>query len=185
MGRTTRPHVYLKIAEDSEVGKKLKAFVAECNEASEKARGWVEKQGADSYYESVAGFVGGVSMVEFRNTICKDGWKNVKQPTKDGWESTSYFVPEEDSDIEKEMFALPIVNEAALISILQFEPKIIKGKDGKEVALPFTFGNLAPILFLHHGFWYTDVPYASLSGDCQVITDKEFYRRQMAATNEQ
>lgn len=185
MGRTTRPHVYLKIAEDSEVGKKLKGFVAECNEASERARAWVEKQGGDSYYESPDGFAGGVAMVEFQNTICKDGWKNVKQPTKKGWESTPCFVPEEGSDAEKEMFALPIVNESVLIDILRFKPKTAKDKNGNEFPLPFTFGNLAPILFLHHGFWYTDVPYASLSGDCQEITEKEFYRRQMAATNEQ
>ena len=184
MGRTTRPHVYLKIAEDSEVGKKLKGFVAECNEASEKARAWAENQGASTYYESPDGFAGGVAMVEFKNTIYKDGWKNIKQPTKEGWESTPYFVPNEGSDAEKEMLALPIVNEAELIDILQFKPKMAKGKDGKDLALPFTFGNLAPVLFLHHGFWYTDVPYASLSGDCWEITEKEFYRRQMAATNE-
>ena len=50
MGKDTRPHNYLKIAEDSETGKKLKAFLAECSEASEKARIWAEKQGADTYY---------------------------------------------------------------------------------------------------------------------------------------
>lgn len=185
MARTTRPHVYLKVGEGSETGKKLKNFIAECNEASEKARLWAEKQGADSYYESPDGFAGGVAMVEFKNTICKDGWKNIKQPTKEGWESTPYFVPVEDSETEKEMLNLPVVKETALIGILQFKPKMAKGKDGKEVALPFTFGNTAPSLFLHHGYWYTDVPYESLSDDCEVITEKEFYRRQLAAVNEQ
>ena len=52
MGKDTRPHNYLKIAEDSETGKKLKAFLTECSEASEKARIWAENQGADTYYES-------------------------------------------------------------------------------------------------------------------------------------
>lgn len=185
MEKGKRPHNYLKIAEESETGKKLKAFLAECSEASEKARAWVEKQGSDTYYESPEGFAGGVAMVEFKNTISKEGWKNVQIPTKDGWQSTSLFVPEENSDLEKEMMALPVVNEAALIAILQFKPKMAKDKEGKEVQLPFTFGDTTPVLFLHHDFFYTDVPYESISTDCQAITEKEFLRRKMAAVNEQ
>ena len=73
MENENRPHNYLKIAEESETGKKLKAFFAECSEASEKARAWAEKQGADTYYESPEGFAGGVAMVEFKNTISKKG----------------------------------------------------------------------------------------------------------------
>ena len=184
MENENRPHNYLKIAEESETGKKLKAFLAECSEASEKARAWAEKQGADSYYESPEGFAGGVAMVEFQNTISKKGWTNIQTPTKDGMQSTSLFIPEENSELEKEMMALPIVNETALIAILQFKPKMAKGKEGKEVQLPFSFGNTTPILFLHHGFFYTDVPYESISEDCQTITEKEFLRRKMAAVNE-
>ena len=184
MENENRPHNYLKIAEESETGKKLKAFLAECSEASEKARAWAEKQGADTYYESPEGFAGGVAMVEFQNTISKKGWTNIQTPTKDGMQSTSLFIPEENSELEKEMMALPIVNEAALIAILQFKPKMAKGKEGKEVQLPFSFGNTTPILFLHHGFFYTDVPYESISDDCQTITEKEFLRRKMAAINE-
>lgn len=185
MGKDKRPHNYLKIAEESETGKKLKAFLAECSEASEKARAWAEKQGGDTYYESPEGFAGGVAMVEFENTIHKEGWTNVQAPTKDGMQSTSLFIPDENSELEKEMLSLPIVNEAALIAILQFKPKMAKGKDGKEAQLPFTFGTTTPPLFLHHGFFYTDVPYESTSADCQVIGEKEFLRRRMAATNEQ
>lgn len=184
MGKYKRPHNYLKIAEESETGKKLKAFFAECSEASEKARAWVEKQGGDTYYESPEGFAGGVAMVEFKNTISKEGWTNIQEPTKDGMQSTSLFIPEANSDLEKEMMALPLVSEAALIAILQFKPKMAKDKDGKEVQLPFTFGNTTPVLFLHHGFYYTDVPYESTSDDSQVITEKEFLRRKMAAVNE-
>lgn len=184
MEKENRPHNYLKIAEESETGKKLKAFFAECSEASEKARAWAEKQGADTYYESPEGFAGGVAMVEFKNTISKEGWTNIQAPTKDGMQSTSLFIPEENSELEKEMMALPIVNETALIAILQFKPKMAKGKEGKEVQLPFSFGNTTPILFLHHGFFYTDVPYESTSEDCQTITEKEFLRRKMAAVNE-
>lgn len=184
MGKDKRPHNYLKIAEESETGKKLKAFLAECNEASEKARAWVEQQGGDTYYESPEGFAGGVAMVEFKNTIRKEGWKNVQVPTKDGWQSTSLFTPDEGSELEKEMLALPVVNETPLIAILQFKPKMAKDKEGKEVQLPFTFGNTTPVLFLHHGFFYTDVPYESTSTDCQVIPEKEFLRRRMAAVNE-
>ena len=184
MGKDKRPHNYLKIAEESETGKKLKAFLAECSEASEKARAWVEKQGGDTYYESPEGFAGGVVMVEFKDAISKEGWTNVQTPTKDGMKSTSLFVPEENSELEKEMMALPVVNEAALIAILQFKPKMAKDKDGKEVPLPLTFGNTTPVLFLHHGFFYTDVPYESTNTDCQAITEKEFLRRKMAAVNE-
>lgn len=184
MEKGKRPHNYLKIAEETETGKKLKAFLAECSEASENARIWAEKQGADTYYESPEGFAGGVAMVEFKNTINRKGWTNVQVPTKDGWQSTSLFVPDEGSDLEKEMMALPLVNEAALIAILQFKPNMAKDKDGKEVQLPFTFGDTTPVLFLHHGFFYTDVPYESISTDCQAITEKEFLRRKMAAVNE-
>lgn len=184
MGKDKRPHNYLKIAEESETGKKLKAFLAECSEASEKARIWVEKQGGDTYYESPEGFAGGVAMVEFKNTIRKEGWKNVQVPTKDGWQSTSLFTLDEGSELEKEMLALPVVNETLLIAILQFKPKMAKDKEGKEVQLPFTFGNTTPVLFLHHGFFYTDVPYESQGEDCKAITEKEFLRRRMAAVNE-
>lgn len=185
MGKDNRPHNYLKIAKESETGKKLKAFLVECSEASEKARAWVEKQGGDTYYESPEGFAGGVVMVEFKNTISKEGWTNIQTPTKDGMQNTSLFIPEENSELEKEMLSLPIVNEAALIAILLFKPKMAKGKNGKEAQLPFTFGTTTPPLFLHHGFFYTDVPYESTSTDCQVIEEKEFLRRRMAATNEQ
>lgn len=184
MEKSKRPHNYLKIAEESETGKKLKAFLTQCVEATEKARIWAEQQGADIYYESPEGFAGGVAMVEFKNTIQKEGWTNIQEPTKDGMQNTSLFVPAENSDLEKEMIALPLVDAAALIAILQFKPKMAKGKDDKEVQLPFTFGTTTPPLFLHHGFYYTDVPYESESADCQVIEEKEFFRRRMAALNE-
>ena len=191
MEKGKSPHNYLKIAEESETGKKLKAFLAECSEASEKARAWVEKQGGDTYYESPEGFAGGVEMVEFKNTINRKDWTNVQVPTKDGWQSTSLFVPEENSELEKEMMALPVVSEMNLIGILLLKPieakdkdgNPIKDKDGNAVILPFSFGDTAPALFRYRGFWYTDVPYESLSDDCQVITEKE-YRRRMSATNE-
>lgn len=192
MGRANRPHVYMKIAAESGVGKKLQEFIANCNEVSETARQWAEKQGASSYYESPDGFAGGVAMVEFENTISKAGWKNIQQPGKEGYEPTPYFVPEEGSELEKEMLALPMVNETDLIGTLQFKPKVakdkdgnaIKDKDGKEKPLPFSFGDVAPAVFLHHGYYYTDVPYESMSDDCQVITEKEFLRRRMACMNE-
>ena len=191
MGKNNRPHVYLKVSEESGTGKKLQRFIDDCNRVSETARAWVEKQGGDTYFESMAGMAGGVAMVEFKNTICKDGWKNVENPGVEGIERTPYFVPEPDSELEKEMMALPVVSEMNLIGILQFKPieakdkegNPIKDQDGNAVILPFSFGSVAPALFRHHGFWYTDVPYESLSDDCQVITEKEFVRRRMSATN--
>ncbi len=179
-----RPHYYFKVAADSGVGKELHEFVGRCNEAIEKARQWVERQGAETFYESPDGFAGGVAFVEFKATICKDGWTNIKEPTKDGWQSTTFFVPNEGSDLEKEMLALPVVSESELIAILSFKPKTVKDKDDKETTLPFTFGDQAPALFLHHGYYYTDIPYESQSEDCERIDEKEFLRRRMAALNE-
>lgn len=185
MSKKNRPHFYLKIAAESGVGKKLQEFIDKCNEAEKAAREWVIKQGAAFYFESPNSFAGGVTMVEFPKTISKDGWRNIEVPDKEGYVRTDYFVPVDGSDLLKEMEALPTVNEIELINILQFKPKMVKGKDGKEVPLPFTFGDAAPALFLHQGYWYTDVPYQSESEECQEITEKEFLRRRMACTNEQ
>ena len=48
-----------------------------------------------------------------------------------------------------------------------------------------TFGNSTPVVFLHQGYWYADVPYVSANVTLVQIEEKEFYRRKMAATNEQ
>ena len=63
--------------------------------------------------------------------------------------------------------------------------EMAKDKDGNDVHVPFSFGDTTPPLFLHHGFWYTDIPYESTSPDCILIDEKEFFRRRMAFTNEQ
>ena len=170
-----KPHYFYKVAEASEVGKLLQAFVDRCNEVSEVARQWVERQGGDTYYESADGMAGGVAAVIFKNTIAKDGWD--KEVAPDG---QAYFFPMEGTVLEKEMYDLPVVSETELIGILVLEP--IKAKSG--FPLPFSFGNQTPLLFLHHAHWYVDVPYCSGSHDCEQITEKEFYRRRMAATNE-
>ncbi len=170
-----RPHYYYRFVETSNAGKQLKAFCAECNDAQEQARAWVERQGGDSYFESPEGMAGGVSLVEFRGFIAKEGWE--KQTVYDKY---VYFYPEPDSQLEKEMYALPIVSEVKLISILSFKQR--KAKNGKPV--PFTFGDETPILFLHHGYWYIDVPYESEDADAERIEEREFFVRKMAATNE-
>ena len=188
MGRVKKPHFFFKIAAKSGVGEKLKAFMAKCAQVDEQARKWVEKQGASSYYESPDGMAGGVVMVQFdANVLSKEGWQKVQVPGKEGMEylkdndGRCFWIPTEGSDIEKEMQALPLVSEAELIGILQFKPKEVK----KDMPVPFTFGNETPMVFLHHDFWYVDIPYDSLAGDCQAITEKEFCRRRMAALNEQ
>lgn len=114
-----RPHYFYRIAEESEVGKHLQTFVDRCNDVSETARQWVESQGGDTYYESPNGMAGGVSAVVFNNTIAKDGWD--KEMAPDGM---AYFFPKEGSDLEKEMYDLPIVSETELIGILSLEPTI-------------------------------------------------------------
>lgn len=78
------------------------------------------------------------------------------------------------------MFALPVVSETELIGILRFVHD-----NKKEGQLPmYTFGNETPIIFLHHGLWYIEVPYLSADATLTPITEKEFYRRRLAAVNE-
>lgn len=159
----------------SETGKRLQAFMNKCAAAEEQARQWAEKIGADHYYESPNGMAGGVGAVEFDNTLSKEGWEMVATP-----DGRALFYPEPDSDIEKEMFDLPVVSEMELIGILSFVHD--KKKEGQ---LPmYTFGNETPIIFLHHGLWYIEVPYQSADATLTPITEKEFYRRRLAAVNE-
>lgn len=172
-----RPHYYYKIAADTQAGKALREFSDKCREADETAREWAAAHGAANYYESPAGMAGGVAAVDFGDTtIGKDGWERVTAP-----DGRMLFVPQPDTDLEKEMYALPIVSEVALIGILRFKRRI-SAKTGKP--LPFTFGDATPVVFLHQGYWYADVPYESEAEEAAPISDKEFYRRKMAATNE-
>lgn len=168
-------HYYYKISATSNVGRDIQAFMLRCQEAEEKAREWVERQGASSYYESPEGMAGGVGAVEFADTTGRDGWD--KEVSPDG---RVFFFPIEGTDLEEEMNALPIVSEVELFGILTLQPK--RTKDN--LPLPMTFGNSTPIVFLHQGFWYADVPYVSADMTLTKIKEKEFYRRRMAAINE-
>ena len=166
---------YYSVTAESETGKRLQAFMNKCAAAEEQARQWAEKIGADHYYESPNGMAGGVGAVEFDNTLSKEGWEKVVTP-----DGRILFYPEPDSDIEKEMFALPVVSETELIGILRFVHD-----NKKEGQLPmYTFGNETPIIFLHHGLWYIEVPYQSADATLTQIEEKEFYRRRLAAVNE-
>lgn len=176
MGNVRRPHHYLKIAAESGVGKKLQEFADRCAAAEEKAHAWVEKLGCSSYFESTEGFAGGVTAL-----IYLADPKNEDLEMVHSQNGEMYFCPKEDTELLKEMNALPVVSEVELIAILALERRT--SSDGKP--LPMTFGKAAPPLFLHHGFWYTDVPYKSTAEDCQEIPEKEFLRRRMARMNEQ
>lgn len=171
-----KPHYYYKVAAESNVGRDIQAFMTRCQEAEEQALEWVKKQGAEHYYESPEGMAGGVGAVEFADTTEREGWD--KEVSPDG---RVFFFPIEGSDLEREMNALPVVSEAELFGILDLQPK--RTKDN--LPLPMTFGNNTPIIFLHQGYWYTDVPYVSANVTLVQIEEKEFYRRKMAATNEQ
>lgn len=118
---------------------------------------------------------GGVGCVEFADKAGHDDWD--REETPDG--RVLYF-PVVGSDLEKEMNALPVVSEADLFVILDLLPK--RAKDN--LPLPMTFGNSTPIVFLHQGYWYADVPYVSADMALTKIEEKEFYRRKMAAINE-
>ena len=113
--------------------------------------------------------------MEFDNTVIKDGWEKIATP-----DGRTFFLPEEGSELEKEMYSLPVVSESELIGILNFIPQ--KNKDG--LSLPFSFGNETPMVFLHHGYWYISVPYLTADISVTPIEKKEFYHRRMAAINE-
>ena len=170
-----KPHYFYKISATSNVGRDIQAFMTRCQEAEEQALEWVKKQGAEHYYESPEGMAGGVGAVEFADTTEREGWD--KEVSPDG---RAFFFPIEDSDLEREMNALPVVSEAELFGILDLQPK--RTKDN--LPLPMTFGNSTPIVFLHQGYWYADVPYMSADMTLTKIDEKDFYRRKMAAINE-
>lgn len=172
----TKPHYFYKISATSNVGRDIQAFMLRCQEAEEKAREWVERQGASSYYESPDGMAGGVGAVEFADITGRDGWDRTETP-----DGRVLFFPMEGTDLEKEMAALPVVSEAELIGILNLQPKRTK----ENLPLPMSFGNRTPIVFLHQGYWYMDVPYVSADMTLTNIEEKEFYRRKLAAINEQ
>ena len=171
-----KPHYYYKVSAESNVGRDIQAFMNRCQKAEEQALEWVKKQGAEHYYESPEGMAGGVGAVEFAETTEREGWD--KEVSPDG---RVFFFPIDGSDLEREMNALPVVSEAELFAILNLQPK--RTKDN--LPLPMTFGNSTPIVFLHQGYWYADVPYVSANVTLVQIEEKEFYRRKMAATNEQ
>ena len=170
-----KPHYYYKVSTESNVGRDIQAFMTRCQEAEEQALEWVKKQGAEHYYESPEGMAGGVGAVEFADTTEREGWE--KEVSPDG---RVFFFPIEGSDLEREMNALPVVSEAELFAILNLQPK--RAKDN--LPLPMTFGDSTPIVFLHQGYWYADVPYMSADMTLTKIEEKDFYRRKMAAINE-
>ena len=171
-----KPHYYYKVSAESNVGRDIQAFMTRCQEAEEQALEWVKKQGAEHYYESPEGMAGGVYAVEFADNAEHDGWD--KDVILDG---IVLYFPVEGSDLEKEVNTLPVVSEAELFGILDLQPK--RTKDN--LPLPMTFGNSTPIIFLHEGYWYADVPYVSANVTLVQIEETEFYRRKMAAMNEQ
>lgn len=167
-----KPHYYYKVSAESSVGRDIQTFMTRCQEAEEQALEWVKKQGAEHYYESPEGMAGGVGCVEFADKAEHDDWD--REETPDG--RVLYF-PVVGSDLEEEMNALPVVSEAELFAILDLQPK--RAKD--TLPLPMTFGNSTPIVFLHQGCWYADVPYESGSADMQKISETKFQKRLMAA----
>ena len=167
-----KPHYYYKVSAESSVGRDIQTFMTRCQEAEEQALEWVKKQGAEHYYESPEGMAGGVGCVEFADKAEHDDWD--REETPDG--RVLYF-PVVGTDLEKEMNDLPVVSEAELFAILELQPK--RAKDN--LPLPMTFGNSTPIVFLHQGCWYADVPYESSSADMQKISETKFQKRLMAA----
>lgn len=171
-----KPHYFYKVSATSDVGREIQNFINRCQDAERLALEWVKKQGAEHYYESLDGMAGGVGAVEFTDALAHDGWDRTETP-----DGRVLFFPMEGTDLEKEMNALPVVSETELISIFNLQPKRTKNN----LPLPMTFGDSTPIVFLHQGFWYADMPYVSADMTLTKIEEKEFYRRRMAVINEQ
>ena len=167
-----KPHYYYKVSAESSVGRDIQAFMNRCQKAEEQALEWVKKQGAEHYYESPEGMAGGVGCVEFADKAEHYDWDREETP-----EGRVLYFPVVGSDLEEEMNALPVVSEAELFAVLDLQPK--RTKDN--LPLPMTFGNSTPIVFLHQGCWYADVPYESSSADMQKISETKFQKRLMAA----
>ena len=167
-----KPHYYYKVSAESNVGRDIQAFMNRCQKAEEQALEWVKKQGAEHYYESPEGMAGGVGCVEFADKAEHYDWDREETP-----EGRVLYFPVVGSDLEEEMNALPVVSEAELFAVLDLQPK--RTKDN--LPLPMTFGNSTPIVFLHQGCWYADVPYESSSADMQKISETKFQKRLMAA----
>ena len=171
-----KPHYFYKVSATSDVGREIQNYMNRCRDAEQQALEWAKKHGAEHYYESPDGMAGGVGAVEFADSSERDGWD--KEMSPDG---RVFFFPMAGTDLEKEMNALPVVSEAELIGIFSLQPKRTKNN----LPLPMTFGDNTPIVFLHQGFWYADMPYVSADMTLTQIEEKEFYRRRMAAINEQ
>lgn len=171
-----KPHYFYKVSVDKKVARDIQTFMYRCQDVEQTALDWARKQGAEHYYESPEGMAGGVGAVEFADTTGHDGWDRMET-----LDDRVLFFPMEGTDLEKEMAALPVVREVELIGILNLQPK--RTKDN--LPMPMSFGDRTPIVFLHQGFWYMDVPYVSADMTLTQIEEKEFYRRKMAAINEQ
>ena len=169
-------HYFYKVSVDKKVARDIQTFMYRCQDVEQTALDWARKQGAEHYYESPDGMAGGVGAVEFVDTTGRDGWDRTETP-----DGRVLFTPMGGTDIEKEMAALPVVSETELISILSLQSRR-SPKDNSP--MPMSFGDRTPIVFLHHGFWYMDVPYVSADMTLVKIEEKEFYRRRMAAINE-
>lgn len=167
-----KPHYYYKVSAESNVGRDIQAFMTRCQEAEEQALEWVKKQGAEHYYESPEGMAGGVGCVEFADKAEHCDWDREETP-----EGRVLYFPAVGSALEEEMKALTVVSEAELFAILDLQPK--RTKDN--LPLPMTFGNSTPIVFLHQGCWYADVPYESGSADMQKISETKFQKRLRSA----
>ena len=172
-----KPHNFYKTWADSIVGQQLKALMDKCNEVSEQARLWAERQGATSYIESPEGIAGGIVLLEFENEI-PVGFEPIPLPREGGQGGA---LPIEGSELEKEMYALPVVSETEFIRILQFMPRF----NSKGKPMPITFGNTTPVCFFYRGWWYMDMPYECEADSLTRMDEKMFYRARMAALNTQ
>lgn len=160
-----KPHFFYKTKEDTPVGQNLQQFINDCDAAAETARLWALAHGVQVYYESAEGMAGGIAAVEFSDDKPREWWECIAEHGEQ-----KFFAPVAGTDLEQEMYALPVISEFKLIGILDFKRRF--KSDG--TPLPVTFGGTTPRLFLLQGYWFIDVPYECTARGLESIDMKEF-----------
>lgn len=179
-------HFY-RTSTDSECGRKLTEFSRRCTAAEMLAESFAKLHGATAYYESPLGMAGGVACFVFD----KEPDHRLFIPDPDMLEmqkvygtKDTFYTPNLDTEegraIDKEREDLPIVSELELIDILQVKP--VTNSAGRQVPMVL---NETPIIFMYLGMWYVGMKWECECPGLNPITEKEFYRRRLAATNTQ
>ncbi len=159
-------HHYYKFTSESPSGTRLTEFITTAAKTEKLAEEYRDRYNADGYMESTMGFSGGVSALIFNKHEVPEHWELVPG-TED------IYIPDNE-DLFREMLAVPCMPIMPLLAILKPKAQIRSLRK-------------TPTMFLYNGNWYVQTIY-ELSPDIEdveIITEKEYFRRQMAYINTQ